>query len=137
MQWIKIIVIINTIGKILFTFLMIGLMFFQVTRSLVILSWYELYKEEITASYCININKPELMCNGKCHINKLLEVDVDNNESSKILSKTNPNNGFYISEFTFLPLALEDITWKVTSPRFVNHFHGVQICDDIEHPPQV
>ena len=76
------------------------------------------------------------MCNGKCHINKMLDVD-DNNGSTQFLSKPNPNNGFYISQLTFLPSLQEDITWKVTLPRFVNHFRGIQICDDIEHPPQV
>lgn len=37
-----------------------------------IVSYYFLNQEEITAKHCVNKDKPELNCKGKCHITKLL-----------------------------------------------------------------
>lgn len=38
---------------------------------------YELNMEEITELFCINKEKPELMCNGKCYVSKeLIDVDI-------------------------------------------------------------
>ena len=38
---------------------------------------YELNVEEITELFCVNKNKPALMCNGKCYVKgELIDIDI-------------------------------------------------------------
>lgn len=45
----------------------------QCFMQLGIVGWYELNKASITQKFCINKDKPQLHCNGKCHLKKQLE----------------------------------------------------------------
>lgn len=45
----------------------------QLTGSSVLLLSYELNKEQITKTLCVNRNKPRMHCNGKCHLKKQLQ----------------------------------------------------------------
>ena len=55
-------------------------------QSLTIISFYA-NQDEIAAKHCINKDKPELQCHGKCHLKKKLEPSVkkENPESSRII----------------------------------------------------
>lgn len=48
---------------------------------------YQMNKEEITLEFCINKDKPELRCDGKCHLAKKLEQEpsysIEINQNSK------------------------------------------------------
>ena len=47
---------------------------------------YELNQEYITETYCINKDKPELGCNGKCHLAKqLTETNLQPNETEDVV----------------------------------------------------
>ena len=48
-----------------------------------VVAWYQ-NQSEITALYCINKTKPQLECNGKCHLNKQLS-QIDQQDSSPSL----------------------------------------------------
>jgi len=39
---------------------------------------YELRKAEITELFCINKERPEMACQGKCHLNRQLREQADN-----------------------------------------------------------
>lgn len=39
---------------------------------------YELKKAEITEMFCINKDRPEMACQGKCHLKKQLREQADN-----------------------------------------------------------
>lgn len=52
-------------------FLAILLLLQTFGRELVVLD-YQVHKERITELFCVNKNKPELRCNGKCHLAKQL-----------------------------------------------------------------
>ena len=45
--------------------------------------YYELNIDYIIETYCVNKDKPELQCNGKCHLAKQLQVSPSTNEESK------------------------------------------------------
>ena len=55
-------------------------------------SYFELNKEYIIKTYCVNKNKPKLHCNGKCHLSKQLNstittaVDSSENQFKAMLS---------------------------------------------------
>ena len=53
---------------------------FQCFVQLGVSSWYHLNREAITDLYCINKDKPELGCKGKCHLKKQLERTSDQQE---------------------------------------------------------
>lgn len=55
---------------------------FQSLMKLGITTWYELNKNYVADVLCINKDKPELHCNGKCYLNKQLKK-ADNTESNK------------------------------------------------------
>ncbi|MBV6654156.1 MAG: hypothetical protein KI786_10395 [Mameliella sp.] len=38
----------------------------------IIYGFYSLNKAQITRDHCVNIEKPELMCSGKCYINDII-----------------------------------------------------------------
>jgi hypothetical protein len=52
-----------------------------------IYAWYEANKEYVSKNLCINKNKPQLKCCGKCYLNKQLKK-VDGNSGT---GKTLPN----------------------------------------------
>ena len=45
--------------------------------------YYELNIDYIIETYCVNKDKPELQCNGKCHLAKQLQVSPSTNEEGK------------------------------------------------------
>ena len=52
------------------------MLFSQFYNSAVWLS-YELNVEEITELFCVNKEKPDLMCNGKCYVKgELIDIDI-------------------------------------------------------------
>ena len=56
------------------------LMLFSLFYNAVIWLHYELYKAEITELFCVNKDKPEMHCNGKCHVSKeLIDFNVTPN----------------------------------------------------------
>lgn len=48
---------------------------------LIILVHYELYKTEITQKYCVNKDKPQMHCCGKCHLRKQFAKDDKQQQS--------------------------------------------------------
>lgn len=54
-------------------FLLIGALALASGRDAVIGLWYLANRQRITEQYCINKNNPELMCQGKCHLQEVLE----------------------------------------------------------------
>ncbi len=61
---------------------------------------YELNVEEITEMFCVNKDKPELMCNGKCYVAKEL-IDIDIFPQAPTTSPTEAN--YLPSLKSFLP----------------------------------
>ena len=97
---------------------------------------YMINQEAITDLFCVNKDKPQLQCNGQCHLMKELkkaETPVDNpSEDSKFAS-------FKLSEFvvdqfptiefhTFTPI-LEHQSKLISS-------QPIQVSSGIFHPPK-
>lgn len=45
-------------------------------------------KEYITKQFCINIDKPELKCNGKCHLKDAIAQQDETEQSPKLAQNT-------------------------------------------------
>ncbi|UTA66347.1 hypothetical protein [Emticicia sp. 21SJ11W-3] len=67
------------------TLLLCGLLFMRVMVAPVIFLQYEFNKEYIIKNYCINKNRPEMHCDGKCYLAKKLKAAEQNEDNqSKI-----------------------------------------------------
>lgn len=62
----------KTIGRILFA-ICLGFFIFQLATPISYWIHYQINQEEITEEFCENKEKPELECNGKCHLSKQLD----------------------------------------------------------------
>ena len=51
-------------------------------------------KESITEKYCENKDKPELQCNGKCHLKKEIAKKVKSNNEKNTKDSNNKTNHF-------------------------------------------
>ncbi len=57
--------------------LLLALMLFSQFYNSAVWLKYELNVEEITELFCVNKEKPELMCNGKCYVKgELIDIDI-------------------------------------------------------------
>ena len=52
---------------------------------------YQFFKESIIENKCVNTNKPELKCEGKCYFRAQLVSYMEGNSSSEEQSETLPN----------------------------------------------
>lgn len=65
--------------------------------------YYELNIDYIVDTYCVNKDKPELKCNGKCHLAKQLQpVSNDNNSNDAISSLVEAFTFVYYNEYPSL-----------------------------------
>ena len=108
----------------------------QVMSSSLILLNYELNTAYIIDNFCVNTDKPELKCNGKCHLSKQIQEDSEN-KSETPASPT---------ELTTLVLAVQEIpmfafgVWDATPCMLNGHYiEGVYTnhLQTIFHPPQI
>lgn len=63
--------------------LLLSSLLLQSFSRVILVANYHLNKEFITEAFCENKSKPELACNGKCHLKKQLKEE-DNKEDSPL-----------------------------------------------------
>ena len=93
-------------------------------------------QDAITASYCINIDKPEMMCNAKCYISKILTNHSTNN-MPRFINNMKTDIVFFLDETP--PFSLENIN-TLYSPRKLSYkplFYARMFNSPIDHPPKV
>lgn len=93
----------------------------------------------ITKKFCINKDKPELQCNGKCHLAKQLQIaEQQNNKNKEIganfLQLINPVY-FFNEQVTNLHFNLNE----TTSPEFIQQMCNLHkgYYDIPKVPPQI
>ena len=97
------------------------------------LAWYELNKDYITELFCVNKDKPELKCHGKCHLKK--QVESQDKERDIAIE---------ISEIVWISFVPDEstplFTEEQTQPRF-SYPNSERVDYDshlagVFHPPQ-
>lgn len=59
---------------------------------------FSLHQDEIAAEHCVNKDKPELHCNGKCYLSKELKlIDDDSKEDVKNTQLINIDSSWFVS----------------------------------------
>ncbi|OYX24382.1 MAG: hypothetical protein B7Z16_00475 [Algoriphagus sp. 32-45-6] len=93
-------------------------------------------REQITALYCINKDKPELECDGKCELTKRLSEAKNQNESEAEITLEELHLTFLEkAKEANLPFIPELNLEIVDTPRY-QITHTLDLGKDFFHPPQ-
>ncbi|MGB0167188.1 MAG: hypothetical protein ACPF8V_10080 [Luteibaculum sp.] len=71
--------------RIAVSIVLIGGIFFKLGCNAFILANFAWNQSQIIQQFCENISKPELQCNGKCHLKKSL-IDIADQDQQKVPS---------------------------------------------------
>jgi hypothetical protein len=127
----KLYIIRNTI-----VFILLSVMFIFITKNSVLLSFYALNSSSFVELLCVNKEKPQLKCNGKCQLSKIAKE-----ESKKNTPTTNINvqdevvyccNNLYSSKTT---LAFKLISTQFSPFRYQIYRSVYLYLDD--KPPEL
>ena len=89
-------------------------------------------QEYIAQNLCENKDKPELKCNGHCHLNKALEKD--NEQENKTLIKDKQEVTLFVSQIKFpIEIETESILEKIYF--HYNDKRAINLPLSIFHPP--
>lgn len=101
--------------------------------------YYQLHIDSIIEKYCVNKERPQLNCNGKCYLMTQMKM-------SKTTDNNNTKASILIAE-TFLPLFFEETTLNIENiPNFQItllsnwkpiHLHCKAVSKVIDHPPEI
>lgn len=98
---------------------------------------FYLDRDQITALYCANKDKPELKCNGKCELGKRLSEAKNQTENQTEITLEELRL-LYLDQVTFDPFAhycsKNDLKLSYSSFYNLNIATGSEI--DFFHPPQ-
>ncbi|SRX54504.1 hypothetical protein [Aequorivita sp. CIP111184] len=102
------------------------------------LLYFQLNVDVIIQKYCINKDKPQMHCNGKCHLMQKLNFDTENTPTPNRAAVSFLEAFFplyYQSNETSLPKPFVKI---ILLPNFnILHFETSGFINKIYHPPQV
>ena len=88
------------------------MMLLQTSKHTVIYTWYHLNKNEISSKHCKNLDKPELLCSGKCYVRTVVQADNQDEHSS-----TTP----FTSMLNYLNLTLYITANPFSSIKFISN----------------
>jgi len=101
------------------------------------LAYFELNIDYIVETYCVNKQKPQLACNGKCHLAKqLVESGTSNSKEDIVLSLFEIFVPVYFQEN-------QDITFVNFPNTILNSYRNYSLdfkpiyLDQVAPPPQV
>lgn len=96
---------------------------------------FYLDREQITALYCVNTNKPELQCEGKCELNKRLSEANDESENKAEITLEELNLSYFSPSTELIP----PVPHSYRIPTQTPPYQGTHCSDpdgDFFHPPQ-
>ena len=111
------------------------LILFNSTRVSLTYAYYKLDPVGFIEALCVNKDKPELQCNGKCHLNKVLK--------SQDKDQDIPENVVDFKELLLYTITLEKIIFKPKNDlkkqntSIYKNLYSYNSINDCFHPPQV
>ncbi|MFV0530678.1 MAG: hypothetical protein ACK5MD_04495 [Flavobacteriales bacterium] len=98
----------------------------------IIVTHFKLNQKDIEEKFCINKNKPELQCHGKCYLkNKLQKTNNSEPTFNNIYQKIDL---LPVTTFKFK----EKLPIKIKSRKFTyGTIHYVEPCQEVLEPPPV
>ena len=111
------------------------LILFNSTRVSLTYAYYKLDPIGFIEALCVNKDKPELQCNGKCHLNKVSKsLDKEQNTLENIVD---------FKELLLFTLTTEKLAFKhkndlkTQNTSIYQNLYSFSSINDCFHPPQV
>lgn len=120
----------------LFLSLLIAAMLFQSFSKAIIYASYIENRDFIAKNLCENRSRPEMHCNGKCHLRKQLQKDEQNDHSQLPSSLKLFDESISLNQEQPDWLFEQVVSIRVSYPELNLHF-PVSPVTDIFHPPSV
>jgi len=99
---------------------------------------FKLNREYIASTFCVNRDKPELLCSGKCFLNQQLKADEEQDKKTVPQKAAKNQETGYVLENTsacaFL-LTTPAALLHNTLPFFQSPHHTHPCLDGVFHPP--
>ena len=115
----------------LLALLLIGLMLQNFSKHLIMLE-FRVNRDYIAKVLCVNRNKPQMHCDGKCHLKKQLETDDQPQKN-----RSNSHDGYEVIFVNGLPaFQLEPFADSITHTAFYRDPKSFATCFACFHPPQ-
>lgn len=117
----------------------ISLLFIKAMVAPILFLDYELRKDFIIKNYCINKNKPELHCDGKCYLAKKIQKANEQDEQqatqqfiNKFFSIESVNNASNYIEYQFTVIEIADFYIETKQS-----LHAFSFISRLFQPPRV
>jgi len=96
---------------------------------------FKLNQDSITALFCINKDKPEMKCDGKCYLKKTLESSKEEKNQNKPITPPDEKSLVVYFESALSP---SGIAINLKSEASFNYIEPVTLLQsqDIPHPPE-
>ncbi|MDG4946741.1 hypothetical protein NMK71_09955 [Weeksellaceae bacterium KMM 9713] len=96
---------------------------------------YAVFNESFTEMYCENIDKPELECNGKCHL--LQEIDDEHTDSHAFYLNKNLHENIWLYVVVVPNLLEHKQSFSFSNQPTVepHNLYQFSFSDFIFHPP--
>lgn len=122
------------ISSIIFSLVFSTLILFSNLRVTITYAYYELDPIGFIEKLCENKDKPELQCNGKCHLKKVAESNTDNQQE--------PTKSTTLKEITLFVIQKSEYTLvKINTSENINfdykNLYSFSGIHQIDRPPQV
>ncbi len=121
--------------RIVVFFLIVSTLSASLTREFVIVG-FELNRTYIANTLCINRDKPQLHCNGKCYLMTKLKLAEENEKKQAAKTKFDTFSGFLNGQK--IKVSPEAFTFSSIKPSLLYVcFYRSNKCDAIFRPPRV
>lgn len=100
---------------------------------------YELRKDYIIQNFCVNKDRPELKCDGKCYLAKQIKAAQQQDE--------NEGTANFVNKLLVFDCIPSEMNWQVIGRTLLSterklthglqHLNGTSAFDNIFHPPQI
>ena len=124
------------IQKITISSLLILLIIVNTLTFTIIQGYYELNKEAITKTFCVNKENPEMHCEGKCHLHKMMTQASEEENTNHYQNSTS-----FFAELSFIAGHFNvSFNTKIIDKEFTTPYF-LSITDShlqsINHPPEL
>ena len=99
-------------------------------------AYYYLDKADFIDMLCVNKDKPEMHCDGKCHLKKVAQNNNANTDTDKVPAKINNLKEVILfvveqTTYSFLSNPLEK-----SEKGYYNNLYAYAAMSVLDHPPQ-
>ena len=122
------------ISSIILSIVLTNLILFSSFRLTITYAYYELDPVGFIEKLCENKDKPELQCNGKCHLKKVAENNTDNQQEPAKSTTLKEINLFVIDKFDYL---LIRTIRKDNNNYDYKNLYVYSSIQQIDRPPEV